>query len=164
MKTLFIYDSVFGNTGKIADAVYQAFSPDAAINYCHVNEFRTSDLESRDLLIVGSPTRGFSPTPAISEFIRSIPSNGLTGISIATFDTRLDLDSVKSSAIRFLVKTGGYAANKMAERLAKKGGRLITGPQGFYVTGEEGPLKQFEIERAARWSSNLIRLAMHCHA
>jgi hypothetical protein len=54
--------------------------------------------------------------------------------------------------LRFLVKVGGYAAPSIAKRLGLAGGRLVVPPEGFAVTGTEGPMKQGELERAAEWA------------
>ena len=37
----------------------------------------------------------------------------------------------------------------------KKGGELITPPEGFYVEGTEGPLVQGELERAESWAKKI---------
>jgi len=38
---------------------------------------KPEELTGLELLIVGSPTRGFRPTPAIAEFLKSIPADCL---------------------------------------------------------------------------------------
>jgi hypothetical protein len=58
--------------------------------------------------------------------------------------------------MRLLVKTGGYAASRIADRLKKAGGNLIVPPEGFYVEDTEGPLKAGELERAASWATSLM--------
>ena len=49
------------------------------------------------------------------------------------------------------MKLFGYAAKPIADRLKKKGGELTIPPEGVYVKGTEGPLKEGELERAADW-------------
>ncbi|OGG09788.1 hypothetical protein A2154_01675 [Candidatus Gottesmanbacteria bacterium RBG_16_43_7] len=56
-----------------------------------------------------------------------------------------------------ILKTIGYAAPKMARSIAKMGGQVIAGPEGFYVMGKEGPLKTREIERAQSWGKLLTQ-------
>jgi len=75
--------------------------------------------------------------------------------SVATFT---GIYSIDSSVLRFIVKTGGYAAKSIANRLKKKGGDLIMPPEGFLVTGEEGPLQEGELERAADWAKLAIKV------
>ena len=151
MKALIVYDSVFGNTEKIAQAIATALSAQAI----PVGQVDAGQLNGLDLLVVGSPTRGFRPTEGISKLINSLPKNHLSGGRVAAFDTRIVLDTIDSKALRFLVDKGGYAASTIAKTLEKKGGKLITPPEGFYVTGEQGPLKERELERAAAWAENI---------
>lgn len=147
MKTLVIYDSVFGNTGKIAQAIAAARGT-AAIP---VDQATLVSLHGVEALIVGSPTRKFRPTDAISKFLSELPKNHLTGVRVAAFDTRIWLETIDSKAFRFIVDKGGYAASAIAKALEKKGGRLAAPGEGFFVTGEQGPLKEGELERAAGW-------------
>ena len=110
-----------------------------------------------DLLVLGSPTRGFRPTENVAKFINTLPKNRLVGIQVAAFDTRIWLETIKSKPFRFVVDKGGYAARTIANALEKKGGRLVVPPEGFLVTGEQGPLKAGELERAAAWANKLIQ-------
>ena len=149
MNTLIIYDSVFGNTEKIARAI-AAVLDTSAIPISQVDAER---LRGLDLLVVGSPTRGFRPTEDISKLLNGLPKNHLAGARTAAFDTRIVLETIDSKALRFLVDKGGYAANTIGKMLEKKGGVLAAPPEGFFVTGEQGPLKDGELERAANWVS-----------
>jgi flavodoxin len=153
MKALIVYDSVFGNTAKVAQAMAEALQASAL----PVSQVTTDQLRGLNLLIVGSPTRSFRPTPAISKFLKSLSKDQLAGVRAATFDTRIWLNTIDSAAFRFLVDKGGYAANTMAHAIKKKGGTLDVLPEGFLVTGEEGPLKEGELERAAAWAQQLAQ-------
>lgn len=151
MNTLIIYDSVFGNTEKIAQAIATALDTSAI----PVNQADSNQLRGLDLLVVGSPTRGFRPTERISKLLNGLPKNHLAGARVAAFDTRIVLETIDSKALRFLVDKGGYAANTIAKTLEKKGGQPSAPPEGFFVTGEQGPLKDGELERAAGWASKI---------
>lgn len=157
MKTLVIYDSFFGNTKLIAEAIFEGFNSPSNGDIFYVKDFLVEDLKNYQFLLIGSPTRGFRPSPAIDTFIKSIPKNGLKKVFVCTFDTRLLLDAIHSKVLRFIVKTGGYAAKPMSRVLQKKGGILISEPQGFYVSDEKGPLAKQEIERAKEWGGHLMR-------
>lgn len=147
MKSLVIYDSVFGNTEKIARSIAAALGTQAI----PVSQADSNQLRGFDLLVVGSPTRGFRPTEGISKLLNGLPKNHLTGVRVAAFDTRIVLETIDSKALRFLVDKGGYAASTIAKVLEKKGGKLAVPEEGFFVTGEQGPLKDGELERAASW-------------
>ena len=151
MTALVVYDSFFGNTEKIAKAMSDAL---AGSKLVRAGDVRPSDVQPVDLLIVGSPTRGFRASPNTNAFIQSIPADGLHGKKVAVFDTRMPEKDV-GRGVRFIMKMGGYAASKMADALKKKGGELVTTPEGFFVVDREGPLKDGELERAAKWAQTV---------
>jgi flavodoxin len=152
MKTLVIYDSVFGNTEKIAQAIAARLGTQAI----PASQAQPGQLHALDLLVIGSPTRGFRPTEGIVKLLNGLPKNQLAGARVAAFDTRIVLETIDSKALRFLVDKGGYAASAIAKLLKKKGGRLASLPEGFFVTGEQGPLQDGEVERAAAWADQWI--------
>ena len=152
MKTLIVYDSIFGNTEKIALAISNSLSSKGNVETCRVSAIKLEQLIGLDLLIVGSPTRAFRPTKAITNFLKKISSNGLKGVKVAAFDTRISPTDVNSRFLDILVKLFGYAAKPIADKLERKGGELIISPEGFFVKGTEGPLKDGEIERAVDWA------------
>ena len=144
MKILIVYDSVHGNTEKIAKAVGDAITGEVKV--LRVGEVHSSELKTFDLLIVGSPTQGGRPTLAIQDFLNRIPEPVIRGINVAAFDTRLSTR---------LVGIFGYAAVRIVDSLKRKGRILIAPPEGFFVRGREGPLKEGELERAARWAKEI---------
>jgi flavodoxin I len=146
MKTLVVYDSVYGNTEKIAQAIGGAVTGDVRI--LRVAEVKPSDWESLDWLIVGSPTYGGRPTQPIQDFLGSLAESIAKGLKVTAFDTRLTTR---------LVAVFGYAAPRIAAALEAKGARLAESPQGFFVKGREGPLKEGEVERAADWARGALK-------
>jgi flavodoxin I len=147
MKTLIVYDSVYGNTEKIARAMAEAITPSGEVEVLQVGEANPSELESLDLLIVGSPTHAGRPTPAVQDFLSKITQQSLKGIKVAAFDTRVTSK---------FAKIFGNAAGRMGRYLAKKGSVLIASPENFFVTGREGPLTEGEPERAAAWAKGIL--------
>jgi flavodoxin len=157
MKVLVIYDSVFGNTKQVALAMGNALGSQQDVSVLWVSDVKPEHLTGLNVLIVGSPTRAFSPTPAIKRFLASIPKQGLRGVTVAAFDTRIALSDVDSRVLPVFVSIFGYAAKPIADRLTKKAGELRFPPEGFFVQGTEGPLKAGELERAADWAKQIIR-------
>ena len=151
MKALVVYDSVFGNTEQVARQIGKALEAEGSVQTLRVTDVGTEQLSGFELLVMGSPTRGFRPTEGITAFLKGLPEGKLDGVRVAAFDTRIALEDIKSRILRFLVKIGGYAATSVARRLEAAGGRLVVPPEGFAVTGTEGPMKQGELERAADW-------------
>jgi len=157
MKTLIIYDSVFGNTEKVAQVIASALGTTEDVRIAKVTETNATQLAGLEHLIVGSPTRGFRPTEPLTGFLKSIPENALIGIRVAAFDTRIAVRDIKNPILRFMAGIGGYAAKPIAEHLKKKGGTLVVPPEGFYVNASEGPLKDGELERVAAWALQIVR-------
>ena len=157
MKALVIYDSVFGNTEQVAQAIGGALGTGEEVTTIRVGGVTTGQLTGLDLLIVGSPTRGFKPTEGIQTFLKSISSGSLKGMKVAAFDTRMTLQDINSPVLNFIVRFIGfrYAASPIAAALQKKGGDLVTPPDGFYVEKSEGPLKEGELERAVEWARKI---------
>ena len=156
MKALVVYDSVFGNTEKVAQAMGASLDSLADVKTLRVGDVKPDDLIGLDGLIVGSPTRAFSPTPAIKKWLGSIPSQNLAGVKVAAFDTRFNVEEAESKVLVGMVKVFGYAAKPIGDRLVKKGGDLLNAPEGFFVLGTEGPIKEGELERAANWALQLL--------
>jgi flavodoxin len=147
MKTLVVYDSVYGNTEIIARAIGAAIPGEVEV--LHVGQVKAGDLETVDLLVIGCPTHGAMPTEAIQSLVDRVGSPARGSARAATFDTRLTWG--------FLERWGGFAAPKMADALADKGWTLADEPGGFFVKGlRKGPLKPGEEERAAVWAKRLV--------
>jgi flavodoxin I len=144
MKTLVLYDSAYGNTEQIARAIGSAIACD--VDVLRIGEVNPSGLEPVDFLFIGSPTQSGKPTQAMTDFLDGIPEAVLKRINLVAFDTRL-----QSS----LAGLFGYAAGKIANNLRSKGASLVSSPEGFFVKGKEGPLKEGEPERAALWAENI---------
>jgi flavodoxin len=149
MNILIVYDSVYGNTEQIAKAIAGALTSLGNVKLLRASEANPSELESIEILIVGSPTQAGRSTMPIKEWLSKIPAEALKDIKVAAFDTRLSM---------FITKMFGYAAPKIIESLKNKGGHLVVPPEGFIVKGKEGPLKQGEIERAVRWAGEIKSL------
>jgi flavodoxin len=146
MKALIVYDSVYGNTEKIAKGIGGAIAGEVKV--LRMSEVDYSELKTLDLLIVGSPTQGGRPTLAMQDFLNKVSETAIKGINVAAFDTRFSTR---------LVGIFGYAAGRIADSLKKKGGTLILSPEGFFVKGKEGPLKEGELERAATWAKEIVK-------
>ena len=156
MKVLVVYDSFFGNTEQIAQAIGNALGSQEDVEVLRVSNVKPEQLTGLTLLIVGSPTRAFRPTPAINNLLRRIPMNSLRGVKVAAFDTRISVSDIGSPVLRVFAKLFVYAAKPISHRLKKKAGELVVPPEGFFVKGTEGPLKEGELERAADWARQII--------
>ena len=157
MKAMVVYDSGFGNTEKIAQAIGISLSPRADVETVHVRKVEPDQLTGIAILIVGSPTQKFRPTGTITNFLKGLSKHSLQGVKVAAFDTRFPLSVIeKTRALLFFVRIFGYAAKPIADRLQSKGGKLVIAPEGFFVKDVEGPLIEGELERAAEWAKRIF--------
>ncbi|MFA6489084.1 MAG: flavodoxin family protein [Candidatus Micrarchaeia archaeon] len=154
MKALIIYDSVYGNTEKIAKAIGKELACDSI----HVSFASSSSIKGLDLLITGTPTHGGMPSPAMQKFSESLPKGSLSGIRVASFDTWITKDS-PSFFTRLAVGIFGHAAPRALSKLQALGGKPVAGAEaiGFLVKGKEGPLVEGEMEKAQAWAKKLAK-------
>ena len=146
MNALIIYDSRYGNTKQIAEAVGGVLAEKGAARVSSVGDIGTFNLGGIDVLVLGAPTEGHGVSPAMKALVKSMPKGNLQGVRVAAFDTRFNHN---------LLLTGS-AAGSLAKDLQKLGGALITPPESFFVTSDMKSgitsLLGGEIERAAIWA------------
>jgi flavodoxin len=146
MKTVVIYDSVFGNTEQVAKRIADVIP--GTVKVVKVGGASLLDLGTADLVVVGSPTVGGRATRPMQEFVESIPKSVAEKVHLAAFDTRISMK---------FAQMFGYAATRMADALAQKGGALKLPPEGFIVKGRNGPLAEGELDRASAWGKTISR-------
>lgn len=148
--TLVVYDSGFGNTARIAEAIAAGLNTRAVM----AKDTPVETLRSLSLLVLGSPTQGGTMTPWLQQYCRNIPAGMLKGVKVATFDTRM-AQAEQKKWLQLVMHITGYAASKIAAQLKSKGANVVGEPNGFIVGGKEGPLKDGELERAKTWGEQL---------
>lgn len=159
MRGLVVYESMFGNTERIAGAIRDGLSRHLEVELRSVTE--RDHGAGMDLLVVGGPTHAFSmsrqstredavkqgagtdPSFGVREWLEGLPASEHT--RLATFDTRVDM----------VRRAPGSAAKAAAKAATKRGYRLLTRPESFYVEGVPGPLLDGEIQRAEVWGAQL---------
>jgi len=146
MNTLIIYDSTYGSTEEIAQAITDSLAQRCSVRLLRVNKVQPSDLKGVDLLVLGCPTLKRKPTAAVQAFLDCVSRRPLKGVSAAVFDTRY----------RKLRLLAGSAAGVVADRLHKAGVNVLLPPQSFFVVAREGPLGEDELERATAWAHEIL--------
>lgn len=169
MKALLVYESLFGNTEKIARAIADGLREHVQVDLAPVGVSSPSLPDPVDLVVVGGPTHAFSMTrdgtredavrqgadPAharsgIRDWIEALQP-GPHGELLATFDTRV-------TKVRRLP---GSAAKAAARALHKRGFTEAAPPESFYVTDVGGPLEEGEVARARAWGERLGAKVAH---
>ena len=135
MKTLVVYDSVYGNTKKVAER----FAKEFGVKAQKVTEVSFGADDQFEVVVIGSPTHGGRPTEVVVQFIDALPLETIKQARVICFDTRMDITQQKFG-LRLLMKVIGYAAEKMAKQIYRKSG-VKAEVQAFYVEGKEEPVK-----------------------
>lgn len=157
MKSIVVYDSQFGNTKLVAESIGGALEEFGRVFVMPASDVQLGDIMGINLLVVGSPTQRLTTTPAIMNWIKTLPNGVLQGVKAAAFDTRFTEEMINSMKILpFFVRIFGYAAKPISARLEKKGATIVLPPEGFFVSDTEGPLLDLELERAAAWAKGLV--------
>ena len=112
MKALVVYESVFGNTEKIAHAIGSAFIGSDAAKVMKASLVGAPDRIGIDLLILGTPTQGGRPLSGVKEFLDNLSPHALQGVGVTAFDTRMTM---------WVARAFGYPASHLAEELVEKG-------------------------------------------
>ena len=159
MRALVVYESMFGNTGLIAEAIADGLARHGEVETAEVGTAPVLLPAEVDLIVVGGPTHAFgmsrpgtrssakdqteaplvSPRIGIREWLEGM-ARPRHRVSSAAFDTRIDKP-------RF----PGSAAAGAAKRLRRLGFHQAMAPESFFVVGGTGPLLPCEYERAHRW-------------
>jgi flavodoxin len=142
MNALVVYDSQYGNTEKIAQAIAEALSAYGPAQAVRVASADSRKVEGADLVIVGCPTQAWRATPAVRSFLAHVPPDAWAAVSTASFDTRFHKPRLLT----------GSAARGIAKQMAGMGNPPLVPAESFFVGGSQGPLEEGEVERARKWA------------
>ncbi len=164
MDCVVVYETMWGNTRLIAEAIAEALETERVVP---VHE-AIGGVGRVDLLVVGGPThaRGLTTSltrrmavqaasesarpldreparaPGLRRWLREMPE--VAGGHALAFDTRRDRPALLA----------GSAARNIARRLRARGYQ-VAGTASFLVGASDGPLKPGELERAQDWATEL---------
>ena len=156
MTSLVVFESFFGNTEVVARAIAEALQGAGPARALRVAEVEPHHLDGVELLVVGSATRAFRPSPGTQAWLRTLPVGRLAGVRVAAFDTRVDVAKVGNRLVTLMVRLFGYAAEPIQKRLVRAGGEVAGPAAGFVVEDKEGPLRAGETDRARAWARSLV--------
>jgi len=145
MNALVVYDSQYGNTERIAQAIADTLGEFGEARAVRLDPGQPVESQGVDMFIVGCPTQGWRPTPTIRSFLEEVSSEELRSLAVACFDTCFRMP-------RWMTDS---AAKVMTRKLQEKGIALLVPPESFFVKGMEGPLRSGELNRAATWARML---------
>lgn len=156
MRVYILFDSYFGNTEKVANIIASQLEISFNVQVKHIDHVDEEYLKKSEVLVVGSPTRGFSPSKKIKLFFRTNDKATFKGKYVAAFDTRVDPEDVNSKMYKTLAAGLGYAAESIEKKLQARGAEVLIPAKGFYVVGNEGPFRKGQEEQIISWSKALV--------
>jgi flavodoxin len=165
MNAAVVYESMYGNTRAIAEAIADGLGGASVVPVHQA----AGPAGVAELLVVGGPTHmhglatslsrrmaveaaeedggakvepGATAEPGLRRWLHELTQRD--GVRAAAFDTRLD----KSPSMT------GTAARGIARRLRRHGYQVLD-TESFLVRDSEGPLEDGELERARAWGQRL---------
>jgi len=172
MRAVIVYESMFGSTKKVAEAIAEGLADCAEVSVVPVTSADAHILDGADLVVVGGPTHthgmsrpstrkmagkrarksasevelvpGADSGPGVRAWLASL---GRLAVAGAAFDTRL----------QGLPAFTGRASKSIRRHLAHQGARIAASPESFLVEGLTGALVEGELERARAWGERLTR-------
>ncbi len=171
MRAVVVYESMYGNTHLVADAVGTGLAQVAGteVSVVPVADATPEVVDAADLLVVGGPTHVHSMASAASRraavAAAEKPESGLTmdpdamgeGLrewftnlghgrgNAAAFDTRVDASPAFT----------GRASKAIAKRLRRHGWTAVAEPESFLVN-KGTHLLDHEADRARAWGASLV--------
>jgi hypothetical protein len=165
MKAHVVYESMYGNTRHIAEAIADGLRVSIPTDVALARDDSGGDLDDVDLVVVGAPTHAWGLSgqrsreaavldatkhpdhlfdcapcaPGVREWLHEVKQPG-TCRGVA-FETRLAKPKLFT----------GSAARAIQRGLHRAGFETFAKAHSFSVTGMAGPLAPGEIERAQRW-------------
>jgi hypothetical protein len=168
MRAVVIYESMYGNTHLIADAIGSGLATSCEVRVVPVSQASPAVLAGADFVVAGGPTHvhgmsregtrtaaveaGRAPdsyltvergalAPGLREWFATL---GRYSVMAAAFDTRVHGPAALT----------GRASIGVARRLRAHGFHLIAAPESFLVTKQD-QLEPHEAERARAWGTAL---------
>jgi Flavodoxin domain len=172
MRALVVYESMYGNTHAVAEAIAAGLGEAYEVSVIPVGEATSELVAAADLLVAGGPThmhrmssaasRRMAGTAAVKDGSGVAMDPGADGPGLrdwldgigpghrlaAAFDTRFN-------GVPALT---GQASHGISRLLRKRGYRLVAAPESFLVD-KQNTLRDGESSRARRWGATLAGVA-----
>jgi len=171
MRVVIVYESMFGNTHLIADAIAKGLGPGNQVSVVPVAQADRDLLDGADLVVAGGPTHvhGMSRARSRASAVEMAHKDGnhltldpsadgpglrdwLAGLGQihargAAFDTRID----------GMAMVTGRASKTIAKLLEQHGLALLAPAESFLVT-KDNQLRPGEQYRAEQWGGELAAM------
>ena len=166
MRAVVVYESMYGNTRRIAEAIAEGLH-DINTVVMQVAQADAVMTGGADLIVVGGPTHAFGMSrpqtraQAVENARRAgstlTVEPGAAGPGIREWLASADLDGAATAVFDTRVRATrgmGHAASKIRRALRGRQCHLLSRPESFFVT-KQNELLDGEIDRARDWGASL---------
>jgi hypothetical protein len=174
MTVLVVYESMYGSTQAIAEAIAEGLAPAGPVRVVEVGALAKSPggrsiSQDLELLVVGGPTHAFglSRPNTRQDAARDAPRGEVVsaGMGLREWLTELKLPVGGTRFAAFDTKVlrpklPGSAAKSADKQLRQMGGRSVADPRSFGVHGKSDGIVEGELENAKAWGAALAALVV----
>ena len=147
MKGIVVFDTSYGNTKTIAQAISETLKESGIeVDAFYVKDVKKLSAKDYNLLVLGSPTKFGTMSFAVKRFLGKVKKEEWMNKPFATFDTE-NPENIE--------RKEGSAAEKIAEKLKEKQMNQLLPVLKAVVLGWKGPLQEGEIERTKEYAKEL---------
>ena len=153
MKGLVVYDTSYGNTRAIAEALTEGLKDSGLeVDLFYVKDVKKLSAKDYDFLVLGSPTKFGTMSFTFKRFLGKVKGEEWVNKPFAAFDTENPENIEKSQA----EGKEWSAAEKIAEKLKENKLNQLLPVLKAVVFGQKGPLKEGEVDRAKEYAGELV--------
>jgi flavorubredoxin len=148
-KAIIVYESIYGNTKKVADAIAEGVrqSGDIECKVVKTSEVHTNNLADYDIILFGCPNHNQEPARNMTKFIERVITVNLEGKTGAAFDT-------------YTGGNKGIAVSKLEQLIRKhlQGFEIKTEGLSIEVVDRKGPLVENAVSDAQEYGRKIVEL------
>ncbi|MFX0140517.1 MAG: flavodoxin domain-containing protein [Candidatus Hodarchaeota archaeon] len=143
-KALILYDSVYGNTKKVAMSLSRGLEAGGIyVDSSSIQDFDTIELKNYDIIGIGGPTHFHGASKAIKSFLSKIRHLKMENKQGFAFETKADF------------RLAGSAAKRIIKYLRKMKIEIIHSVISGLVVDKEGPLQENSLNKMEKIGLNI---------
>ena len=143
-KALILYDSIHGNTKKVAMSLSRGLEAGGIYVDSHsIQDFNTIELNNYDVIGIGGPTHFHGASKAMKSFLSKIKHLKMENKQGFAFETKADF------------RLAGSAAKRIIRYLRKMKIKIIHSTISGLVVDKEGPLQENSLNKMEKIGLNI---------
>lgn len=168
MRAVVVYESMYGNTRLVAEAIGEGLRPAHEVVVVPVGEAGPEVMADAQILVVGGPTHAHGMSRARTRQAAAevagkgekavVLEDGATGPGVRDWLASLEYPNVYAASfdtrVHMAAALTGRASKGIDRELSRHGMHRIAEPESFFVTKED-TLEAGEAARARRWGEQL---------